>query len=204
MRGLDDEGRGRQIALPDIERDHAGPAAAAAHHLDDAASGRSERLGPDMRIHDGRSGGGDRAVPIAAGRAQPRLSAEPALRSGQRETGAGSTTGCAPGGAFARMSRISLRSLTSAGTLRRRLGLGLLLLLQPVHRADDQEEDERHDHEIDGDRQEVAVAEHGPGLLGVGIGHALLDRGRQGDVIVRKIEPAGHRADDGHEDVAHH
>src|SRR5215217_6769051 len=67
---------------------------------------------------------------------------------------------------------------------------------------DDQEQDPGDDHEVDGDGDEVAPAEDGPLLLRLGISHAARHLARKRQVVVREVEPAGHGADDRHEQVA--
>src|SRR5260370_948360 len=87
------------------------------------------------------------------------------------------------------------RRLRRLGRLR---GLRLLQLGQSSNRK---EQDSRDEQEIDDDGEEVAPSQHGPLLLGVRQCRGG-DLQRQGDEIVREVEPAGDRADDRHDDVA--
>src|SRR3954471_3768139 len=80
--------------------------------------------------------------------------------------------------------------------------LRVCLALQPVHALDDEEQDPGDDHEVDGDGDEVAPAEHGGLLLRVRIGEALLHAAGERRVVVREVEPARDRPDEWHEDVA--
>ena len=98
---------------------------------------------------------------------------------------------------LARRSRISSSRTTSRGGGRFG-GLGHEL----VHGANQQEKREGDDQEIEGGGQERTETENRAHFLGVGIGRMALDVSAERKVIIREVEAAGNRADDGHDQIA--
>src|SRR5947209_720114 len=84
---------------------------------------------------------------------------------------------------------------------------GLLFLkagnaLELADLTHDQKQNESNDQEIDRDRQKLPIAKDSASFLRVRVSRMPLDRGRQRNIGVREIEPAGDRADHRHDHVA--
>ena len=162
-RRLADEGRRRQVALADPERDDAGLEPTVAEHVDDAARRRLLRLGAQVengRNRDGRvhreisSETGEQGWPVRTPQGKPRIASHDKRRRVRSKPVMDS-------GRPARLQEVAdFRQQLHVGWNFRRLvgraGLGILRAAQAVHALDQEEQDPGDDDEVDGDREEVA------------------------------------------------